>query len=80
VLITQRQAIKRLRAETRRRHEWCEAKAKELATECDGARMKIPEFRLTQLIESENDPKRISRPAGVRPISQRKATKIRSYA
>lgn len=80
LLITQAKAMKRLRAETGRSLEWCQQKVKELATVPDGSRMKIRGTHLTALIEQEQVGEPIPTPAGVRPISDRKAQKIKEYA
>lgn len=80
LLITQAKAMKRLRAETGRSLEWCQQKVKELATVPDGSRMKVRGSHLNALIQAEQSGEPIPAPAGVRPISDRKAQKIKEYA
>lgn len=78
--ITQRQARKILRDRTNKSHKWCEENARRIATDEDGKRMKVLDFKLDALINETNNPPAIARPKGVREISDRKARKIQSYA
>lgn len=72
-LVTQAEAIRRLRAEVPgRRVEWCIDKARELATTKDGSRMKINAHDLDTLIRKENAPPK-KKDLGLRPLTLRNA-------
>lgn len=79
-LLTQRQSIKRLRAETGMSIEWCTREVKALATVTDGKRKKVLSAYLDRLIENTNHPGDAPRPKGIRPLSAKKIQKLRSYA
>jgi hypothetical protein len=76
MLLTQRQAISVLREQTGRSREWCEGTAKRLAVVPDGKRKKISRFQLDRAIREANEPPQINA-TGVRPISAKKAAKVR---
>lgn len=80
MLVTRRQAEKRLRRETGRSLEWCHAVALRIATVADGRRMKILKHRLDEAIRDANLPPEKLPPIGIRPLSDRKIRKVRSYA
>ena len=70
MLVTQRQAIKRLRAETNRSEAWCIDTAKRLAKTKDGERMKLHDRDLDAAIRAENAPPPEPRKndIGIRPL------------
>ena len=77
MLVTQRQAIKRLRAETKRSEAWCIDTAKRLAKTKDGERMKLHDRDLDAAIRKENaPPEPRANSLGLKPLRRN----LRSFA
>jgi hypothetical protein len=76
MLLTQRQAISKLRTATGHSIAWCETKVKSLPKTPDGKREKVSKWHVDKAIREANEPPQMN-DTGIRPISAKKAAKVR---